>query len=431
MLSPVGPPMEHTESATPGTSWGDEMDIVLPLVDDAEVSCEAMFDSLEANDELLSESSEGASEHLVSDEDDDVFFAPSGRNSATQGADCDNPGTQSRGMELFDVAKRAAEKLAIPWPAVTTETSTSRYEGKRLPVAKRTTKQVLPLFPECVDEVTRCWAKPFSSPNPVQGAAAFDCAGMKEKGIYQIPTVENLVASHLHPNQKLSMSSGPSLPSKAERLQSSLADKAYKSVATTARALNASSLLLAYSAELQDQAAANPDASELWEELGVVTDQCLHLTRAAVQAAGRALSIIVLQERARWLNLSGLSDREKRDILDESIDPAGLFGTAVATMQRRCEEKKKEGEALQLCLPRKTQAAPPPSRRTFAQVTSRPAGVPTFKIPRRPAPQVAAQGPLGSQNPKTHWPRKHVPPAAAQGAPPPAKQSDRKKKRTA
>lgn len=95
-------------------------------------------------------------------------------------------------------------------------------------------------------------------------------------------------------------------------------------------------------------------------------------------------------------------------------------------MQRWCEEKKKEGEALQLCLPRKSQPAPlsPPNRRMFAQVTSRPAGVPKFKIPRRPAPQVAAQGPLGSQKPKTHWPRKHVPPAA----PPPAKQSDRKKK---
>lgn len=95
------------------------------------------------------------------------------------------------------------------------------------------------------------------------------------------------------------MSSGPSVPSKAECLQSSLADKAYKSVATTVRALNASSLLLAYSVELQDQTAAKPNASELWEELGVVTGQVLHLTRAAVQVAGRALSIIILQERAR------------------------------------------------------------------------------------------------------------------------------------
>ncbi len=42
-------------------------------------------------------------------------------------------------------------------------------------------------------------------------------------------------------------------------------------------------------------------------------------------------------------------------------------------MQKRCEEKKRDDEALQLCMPRKAQPAPPPpTRQTFAQVTSPP-----------------------------------------------------------
>ncbi len=169
-----------------------------------------------------------------------------------------------------------------------------------------------------------------------------------------MPPVEPLVASHLHPRLTMS-SSGPILPAKADRLQSSMTDRAYKLVATSVRALNASSLLLAYQAELQEQMTTLP-ATELWEEIYVITDHCLH--QCAVQSAGRAMSTMITQERARWLSLSNLSDKQKHDILNEGVDPNRLFGTAVATMQKRCEEKK-EGEALQLCFPRKTQATPP------------------------------------------------------------------------
>ena len=69
------------------------------------------------------------------------------------------------------------------------------------------------------------------------------------------------------------------------------------------------------------------------------------------------------QERARWLNLANLSDREKDDVLDMPIVPEGIFGSALASMQRRCEAKKKEDEALQLCLPRKPPAPSPPAQR--------------------------------------------------------------------
>ncbi len=80
------------------------------------------------------------------------------------------------------------------------------------------------------------------------------------------------------------------------------------------------------------------------------------------------MALMVSQERARWLNLSSLSQKEKTQLFDVPVDPKDLFGPAVTTMQRCCEEKKKVGEALQLCLPRKVPPTPPAApQQTFAQ----------------------------------------------------------------
>lgn len=91
------------------------------------------------------------------------------------------------------------------------------------------------------------------------------------------------------------------------------------------------------------------------------------------------MAVMVAQERARWLNLSSLSQKEKAHLLNIPVDTKGLFGPAVATMQRKCEEKKKEGKALQLCLPRKRPAPPPTAPwQMSAQVVTRPGN----RIPR-------------------------------------------------
>lgn len=122
----------------------------------------------------------------------------------------------------------------------------------------------------------------------------------------------------------------------------------------------------------------------LWDEVCVVTDLCLRLHRCAVQTSSRAMALMVAQERARWLNLSSLSQKEKAQLLDVPVDPKRLFGPAVATMQRRCEEKKKEGEALQLCLPESATSSP----------CSTPADVCPDCVPARlPHPKVAAPAP--------------------------------------
>lgn len=119
----------------------------------------------------------------------------------------------------------------------------------------------------------------------MKGATAFGCVEMIEKGIYRIYTVKNVVASHLKCFHRKSLSSCQFQPSKAECWQSSLARKSYKLI-TTSASFRGLLLQLAYSAELQDQATANSDASELWEELSIITGQCHYLT-----------TVIVLQNR--------------------------------------------------------------------------------------------------------------------------------------
>ena len=69
-----------------------------------------------------------------------------------------------------------------------------------------------------------------------------------------------------------------------------------------------------------------------WEEIPVITDLCLRVQHCMVQATRRALGTMVLQERAWWLNLANLSDREKDDVLDMPIVPEGIFGSALASM---------------------------------------------------------------------------------------------------
>ena len=113
---------------------------------------------------------------------------------------------------------------------------------------------------------------------------------------------------------------------------------------------------------------------------------------------------MVVQERARWLHLSSLSQKEKIQLLDVSVDPKGLFSPAVATMQRRCEEKKKEDEALYLCVPRKVPPPPPTApRQMFAQAVVQPG----CRIPKHHSqPQVGAQGRSKLPDLKGAWAKK-------------------------
>ncbi|RXN35336.1 Olfactory receptor 1F12 [Labeo rohita] len=139
-----------------------------------------------------------------------------------------------------------------------------------MPRAKQAARQLLPVFPELLEELAVTWKdKPFTSKVPVQGGSALDVEGMEKEGLIRMPPMEQLVAAHLHPRHPAA--ANPSLPSKADRVQSNMMERAYKAVALCVRALNATSLLTAYQAELQDEASTTPGQTH-WEEICVVTD---------------------------------------------------------------------------------------------------------------------------------------------------------------
>ena len=413
--------MSQEQPTMAARSWSEQVDAYDPLSQDMEELESEDGDDYEMNSDLL----------VSDDEDDfDAPFLPSAQalnSSSTLASEKEAPPSPLISLDLQDVCKRAADKLAIPWPTVTAETAKSRYEGKRLPMAKRSARQLLPIFPELLEELSVTWKdKPFTCKTPIQGGSVLDLEGMEKEGLFRMPAMEPLVAAHLQPRRLTTAT--PTLPSKAERLQSSLSERAYKAVALSARALNVISILTAYQAEIQEEMTANPGPTK-WDEICVITDLSLRLQRCAVQAAGRAMATMVVQERARWLNLANLSDREKEAIMDAPIVSDGVFGTALAHMQKRCEEKKRDDEALQLCLPRKPQPGPSAfPHQTFPQAAARPA--PGYRYQKRPRPQVATPTQGAPQEVKPAWRKKpgsHAAPPAGQSAPHPNPGARRKK----
>ncbi len=273
--------------------------------------------------------------------------------------------------------------------------------------------------------MARSWKdRPYSSRSPIPGTSSLDCEVMESLGLLRMLPIEPPVAAHLHPRLSAVSSRSLTLPSKSNRFQSALTERAYKAAALSARALNVFSMLTAYQAELCEDFARTQDPVT-WEEIQVITDLCLRIQRCAVQATGRVLGTMVLQAQPRQP-----VRQRKDDILDMPIVPEGVFGSALASMQRQCEAKKKEDEVLQLCLPGKPPApSPPAQRKTFVQAASQ---VSQFKIPKRPKPQLAPP-PLPKQEARAGWPRRSPAPAAA----PPAQPAQavnpqaRKKKRAA
>ena len=207
LLSGAPLPRDHIQVATAGasTDWGERME-----QEDLRVMTESeCLGGCEAQDEL--DSVDGSDEAILFEEDGADPFEPveeAGLRGTLLdlhpvGARGDDSGSPTIGTSLHDVCRRAAAKLEIPWPNAPPEKTGSRYEGKRLPRVKSAERQLLPLFPECVEEATRTWSQPFSSKSPIQGGAALECVDMEEKGLFKLSLVEPLVAHHLKPEMPI------------------------------------------------------------------------------------------------------------------------------------------------------------------------------------------------------------------------------------
>ncbi|KAE8299673.1 hypothetical protein D5F01_LYC02085 [Larimichthys crocea] len=236
------------------------------------------------------------------------------------------------------------------------------YDGKRLPPAK----QLLPAVPACMTEMSRFWSSPFKSKVTTQGYSKLEVHGMAELGLAEPPAVEPSLAYHLHPSRRsISASSRISLPGKTERTAAGVYQRMYKYAAQSVCSLNAVTLLSAYQAEILEEMGRQLDSGvpnpTLWDEICVVNDLLLRSSRGAVQGCGCVMGLAVAGERDLWLSLSGLGDTQKTEVMDAAYDPTkGLFGPALERMRETSTQRKQEGEAFELCLPRKQIPRPPP-----------------------------------------------------------------------
>lgn len=76
----------------------------------------------------------------------------------------------------------------VPHPSLISPGNKSRYEGKKLPRATGMAKQLLPVFPELLEEVSvPRKGDPFSSKAPIQGASSMDFEYTEKHGILCMP----------------------------------------------------------------------------------------------------------------------------------------------------------------------------------------------------------------------------------------------------
>ncbi|KAL0172803.1 hypothetical protein M9458_033114, partial [Cirrhinus mrigala] len=147
----------------------------------------------------------------------------------------------------------------------------------------------------------------------------------------------------------------------------------YKYSGQSVCSLNAVTLLSAYQVEILEETGCQLDSGApnpaLWDKICVVNDLTLRSSHCVVQGCGRMMSLGVSGERALWLNLSGLCDMQKLEVMDAAYDPTkGLFGPALEKMRETSTFRKQEDEAFNLCLPRKQVPRPPsqPPQQGFA-----------------------------------------------------------------
>lgn len=89
----------------------------------------------------------------------------------------------------------------------------------------------------------------------------------------------------------------------------------------------------------------------------MIINMCLYVQCCVVQAIGKSMEMMVLQERATYLNLTNLSDK---DILDIPIVPESIFSYALVSMW--CEQwKNKDKSASRFKIPKQPNPHPIPS----------------------------------------------------------------------
>jgi hypothetical protein len=252
----------------------------------------------------------------------------------------------------------------------------------------------VPFFPEVHEELTKSWMAPFTARNRLSPSSVLTTLdGGAARGYCDIPQVERAVAVHLCPQNAATWRNRPRLPSKACKLTSALAAKAYSAAGQAASALHAMAILQVHQAKALKQMHEGSSDPGLMQELRTATDFALRATKVTARSLGKAMSTLVAQERHLWLNLAEMKDVDKARFLDAPISQAGLFGDTVEGFAQQFSAVQKQTEAIQHILPRRDapsatavpRAKPQPARRRGRPPASSRAAPPRAEATAKPA----------------------------------------------
>ncbi|XP_013884026.1 kynureninase [Austrofundulus limnaeus] len=224
----------------------------------------------------------------------------------------------------------------------------------------------LPMFPDFVSELTSSWSKPLSIRPFVPGQGQYlDVEGADQAGLVSIPLMEPPLATYLAQSHN-QVVSGPTLfPSKVCRFSSAQLEKIYKAQGNTALALSSFTMLQTFQAmdlaELAAQMLQENPLLPLLNEIRLVSDHILRVSRCAALALGKGMVSTVVAQRHLWLTFSDVPDKDRVAYLDEPITPTGLFGQVLDVIQTKFEQRKKQAEAFRCIIPRRDSRPKAPS----------------------------------------------------------------------
>ncbi|KAI2645907.1 Papilin [Labeo rohita] len=199
----------------------------------------------------------------------------------------------------------------------------------------------VPFFLEVHEELTKMWKAPYSG-----------------------------VAVHLCLQNAATWRNRPCLPSKACKLLSSLAAKAYSAAGQAASVLHAMAILQVHQAQALKQLHAGWPNKGVMQELRTATDFALRATKMA--------------------------DADKVLFLDASVSQAGLFGDIVKDFAQQFSVVQKQTEAIKHILPWCESTKPPVAKPSSARRRGRPPGASTPAPPKESmAPQRGCQAGCG------------------------------------
>ncbi len=163
---------------------------------------------------------------------------------------------------------------------------------------------------------------------------------------------------------------------------SGLNGSAYRACGEAASAFHAMALLQVHQAKaLKDLHKGGHDLTVL-HELRAAMDLALRATKVTAQSLGRAMSMLVVQERHLWLCLADMKEQEKVRFLNAPVSQTGLFSDAVESFAQQFSAAQKQTEAIKHIMRRRKPAAstpaaaPQPARRRGHPSAAAPAPAP-------------------------------------------------------